>query len=178
MTSTLYRPEIELAAQADMLDPDLVEAICLVESSGEQFAWNPEPRYRYLWDVKRNKPFRPLSINETLGKFPPQDFKAIAGDSDQEWWGQQASWGLMQIMGAVARERGFRDPFLPALCDVETNLFWGCAHLGHVLEWANGDIHKAAAAWNAGTGGWLGTAGQAYAQKVDRQLQAIQEARR
>jgi soluble lytic murein transglycosylase-like protein len=84
----------------------------------------------------------------------------------------------MQIMGAVARERGCGDPFLPVLCDVETNLQWGCAHLGSLLEWADGDVLKTAAAWNAGTGGWLGAAGQGYAAKVNRTLEAIQAARR
>lgn len=177
MISTLYRPEIELAAQAEMIDGDLVESLVIVESSGQRYAWNPEPKYRYLWNVKTNKPFRPLTATEALSKFPPADFPCLAGDPDQEWWGQQASWGLMQVMGAVARERGFRGPFLTELTDVETNLFWGCAHLGHVLEWADGDIFKTLAAYNAGQGGWLGTAGQAYANKVDAKLRQLQQAR-
>ena len=83
----------------------------------------------------------------------------------------------MQVMGAVARERGFRGPFLTELSEVEANLFWGCAHLGHLLEWANGDIHKTLASYNAGQGGWLSTAGQAYANKVDKKLREMRQAR-
>jgi hypothetical protein len=177
MISTLYRRQIEVAAQNEIIDPDLVEALILIESSGNRYAWNPEPRYRYIWNVRTRKPFRALTNAEVLSKTPPSDFPCVAGDPDQEWWGQQASWGLMQIMGALARERGFVGPFLPELSDVETNLFWGCGHLGELLVWASGDIHKALAAFNAGRGGWLGAQGQAYANKVDKKLHELQQAR-
>ena len=36
------------------------------------------------------------------------------------------SWGLMQIMGQVAREYGFQGPFLSALCVPETGIRIGC----------------------------------------------------
>ena len=58
-----------------MIDGDLVESLVIVESSGNRFAWNPEPRYPAICGtVKTNKPFRPLSTSETLSKFPPADF--------------------------------------------------------------------------------------------------------
>ena len=102
-------------------------------------------------------------------KFPPADFRALEGDPDQEWWGQQASWGLMQIMGAVARELGFAGLYLPALCDPALNLTYGCQKLQLELEWAKGDVRAALAAYNGGRagnapGGPLRTA--AYAEKV------------
>jgi len=175
--TTLYRPEIELAAQAEMIDADLVEALVLVESGGHRYAFNPEPRYPYLWNVKTKRPFRPMTEAERVSAVPPSDFPTRAGDRDNEWVAQKASWGLMQIMGAVARERGFIEPYLTELTDPETNLFWGCGFLGHLLEWANGDIHKALAAWNAGTGNWLGSKGQAYANLVDKKLRDLQQAR-
>src|SRR5688572_17064220 len=89
------------------LPATLVFGVCAVESSDNPYAWNPEPKYRYLWDVRRNKPFRALASYEVDSKVPPSDFFGKSGDRDQEWWAQQASWGLMQVMGAVARERGF-----------------------------------------------------------------------
>lgn len=107
----------------------LVAAMCKVESSMNAWAWNPEPQYRYLWDVKRDRPFRELSAAESANERPPADFPCIAGDRDQEWWGQQASWGLMQVMGAVARERRFREPYLPQLCDPSLGVAVGCDHL-------------------------------------------------
>ena len=104
----MYDREIRLAAQQRNLDADLITAMVRVESDGNPWAWNPEPSYRYLYDVRKQRPFRPLSVTEAITKRPPADFHALAGDPDQEWWGQQASWGLMQVMGALARELGFR----------------------------------------------------------------------
>lgn len=144
----------------------LVTAIVQVESGGNRYAWNPEPRYRYLWNVKTQRPFRSVLPVELAAKFPPKDFPALAGDPDQEWWGQQASWGLMQIMGAVAREQGFDAPYLPELTDPAANLLVGCRHLRGLVQWADGDLPRAAAAYNAGKGGWMLPAGQAYRAKV------------
>jgi soluble lytic murein transglycosylase-like protein len=145
-----YRPAIERAAAAVKIAPDLVEALTVVESGGNPFAWNPEPRYRWLWNVKTRAPFRAVTPGELIAKMPPPDFPCLAGDPDQEWWAQQASWGLCQVMGAVARERGFRAHYLTALVDVTTNLSIGCAHLASLLVWAQGDVAQALAAWNGG----------------------------
>ena len=120
---------IESAAARHALPALLIAAIVQQESGGNPWAWNPEPHYRYLWDVRRRAPFRQLSSAEISSERPPADFPVIAGDRDQEWWAQQASWGLMQVMGAVAREWGYREPYLPALCDPETNIEYGCRHL-------------------------------------------------
>lgn len=120
---------LERAAAKWGLPAALVRAMVEVESGGDSWAWNPEPDYRYLWDVRLNKPFRPLTGEETRSQVPPRDFPALAGDRDQEFWAQQASFGLLQVMGAVARERGFRGSYLTALCDPATNLEFGCSHL-------------------------------------------------
>lgn len=120
---------IDSAAADHKVPPALVHAMVQVESSGNTWAWNPEPHYRYLWDVKRNRPFRPLTAAEQANERPPSDFACLAGDRDQEWWAQQASWGLMQVMGAVARERGFNGEYLPRLCDPLIGLEYGCRHL-------------------------------------------------
>jgi soluble lytic murein transglycosylase-like protein len=165
---TPHRAAIERAAAAARLDADLVEALVIVESSGNPYAWNPEPRYRYLWDVARGAPFRKVTLEEAAAKWPPPDFPMLAGDRDQEWWGQQASWGLLQVMGAVARERGFHGPYLPELVDIDLNLRIGCRHLAALLAWAKGDRWKACAAYNAGFTGWDDARGQAYVSKVKR----------
>ena len=130
----IYSEEIAAAARIHGgIDPPLVEAVIDQESAGNPDAWNPEPKYRYFWDVRRGRPFRAVSDAEVAAKFPPKDFRALAGDPDQEWWGQQASWGLMQIMGAVAREHGYRGAYLTRLCsDPALNIDLGCQHLaGH-----------------------------------------------
>ena len=99
MTLT-YRAEIVAAAGKYAIDPDLLQAIAERESGYRPWAYNPEPRYRYLWDVKRGKPFRPLTELELLSKFPPKDFPAPPDtDPDQEFWAQQASWGMCVAEG-------------------------------------------------------------------------------
>lgn len=123
---TPYRAEMVVAAGKYRLDPDLVQAICEQESTYRPNAWNPEPRFRWFWDVRRNKPFRPITPIEALSKFPPKDFPAPVGvDADAEYWGQQASWGLMQVMGAVARQMGFKGAFLTETLNPTINLDLG-----------------------------------------------------
>lgn len=178
----MFRAEIETAAEARALDPDLIEALVEQESAGDQNAWNPEPKYRYFWNVRTGRPFRRVSELEVAAKFPPRDFPTLAGDPDQEWWGQQASWGLTQIMGAVAREHGYTGKYLPALCsDVAVNLAIGVEHLAGNIKWAaalyvgleSGRLASATraglAAYNGGRGGNAPTGplrNGAYADKV------------
>ena len=148
------------------LDPRLICALCEVESG-----WNP-------WAVRHEAGHHPL-----IGFYPATDdrHRIWRDATGQGWWNeinitpetrkypwecqpliellmQQTSWGLLQIMGAVARERGFRD-WLTELCDPAVNLEWGCKHLRWMLDhagsfnirastqWQNADL---AAAWNGG----------------------------
>lgn len=132
---------------------ELVGAIVLTESGGVAARWKVEPPYRYLWDVKRAKPYRMLTHAEIASERAPEDFHALGGQSrDTEWWGQQASWGLMQVMGAVARENGFKEAF-PALCNPEAGLHFGCAHLADLVRHYKGRYGWAGvvAAYNAGS---------------------------
>jgi hypothetical protein len=164
--NTTFRPLIESNARRFGVSADMVEAVVLVESSANPWAWNPEPHYRYLWNVRTHQPFRKLTDAERASEVPPTDFPFLAGDRDQEWWGQQASWGLMQVMGAVARENSFDDPYLTRLCAPEVNLAIGCRVLLGLLLWSDGDVKKALGGYNAGRGGWDSPAGRAYATKV------------
>ena len=166
MTPSQHRAEIERCAATHKVDPDVIEAMVWQESGSNTFAWNPEPRYRYFWNVKQGKPFRSVNGAETAAKVPPADFTSIGGDSDQEWWGQQASWGLLQIMGAVAREQGFRGVYLVELSQPTLNLDIGCRFFAGLMKWAKGDTWQAVAAYNGGRGNWHGAAPQAHAAKV------------
>jgi soluble lytic murein transglycosylase-like protein len=60
------------------------------------------------------------------------------------------SWGLMQLMGEVAREQGLKG-FLSQLCDPETGLAQGLIHLKNRLKAAGGDVHKGLLLWNGGS---------------------------
>jgi transglycosylase-like protein with SLT domain len=149
-TLAQHKDAIIAAATSFKLDPELVMAQVSVESGFNEWAWNPEPQYRYLWDCRRNKPFRTLTPEEGKAERPPADFTCFAGDPDQEFWAQQASWGLLQIMGGVARERGFRGNYLTTLCDPSINLRIGCSYLANLVVWANGNVLQALAAYNGG----------------------------
>ena len=60
------------------------------------------------------------------------------------------SWGLMQVMGQVAREHGFQRPFLSALCDSSAGLTFGCIVLAAKLAAAGGNVPRGLALWNGG----------------------------
>ena len=145
--------DLEGAAKHHGLDASLLIAQVIVESGGDTYAWNPEPKYRYFWNVKRNEPFRPVTWSEVASKTPPADFPALRGDRDQEWWAQQASWGLLQVMGAVAREHGFRGPYLTHLTQPSVGILFGCVVMRKLLDWSKGNYEQALAAFNGGRGG-------------------------
>lgn len=161
---------VEHAARHHSLPPSLILAQVTHESGGNPWAWNPEPRYRYFWDYAKKAPFRKLVTAEINSKTPPPDFPAPARgiDPDAEWWAQAASWGLMQVMGAVARELGFRGEFLTQLVDIPLNLDYGCRHMANQLRWSRGNIPQALAAYNGGRVGneTAPFRNQAYADKV------------
>ena len=135
---------IKAAASRRSLPWELVYAICQVESSLNPSAVRHEPRYRWL-----------VGDNETMSPIERQD--------------QMTSWGLMQVMGAVARELGHTGP-LSDLLDPPTGLFYGCLHLRRFR--AKYDIWPdVIAAYNAGSprrvAGQIGPyVNQSYVDKV------------
>lgn len=178
MTTGVIRAAIETAAAGHGLSANLVEAIVLQESGGNTWATRPEPAYRYLVTAKTGQPFRFLSPNEAASKLPPSDFHGILPSGAlQEWLGQQTSWGLMQVMGAVARELGFKAPYFAELTDPMTGLHFGCKHFANQLAWSKGNVNRALGAYNAGHGGADGV-GQDYATKVQVWLRQIEGATR
>ena len=72
-------------------------------------------------------------------------------ESRSESAARATSWGLMQCMGQVARERGFGGPYLSELCDPDIGLDMGCKHFAAMLAAVGGtDIHAALQRWNGG----------------------------
>lgn len=156
----------KLWADSQHVPVQLVRAHIQEESGGIITAWKTEPQYRYLWDCRNNRPFRPLTPAEIASEINPRDFSKpehLVCSVDTEWWGQQASWGPMQVMGAVARSYGF-DQHFPALCDPSQGVHLGVMHLAHLI--ARYQQHfgweGVAAAYNAGsprrdptTGKWV-----------------------
>jgi soluble lytic murein transglycosylase-like protein len=114
------------AAAAHALDPALVCAIVEQES-----AWNP-------WAARYEPAFYQRYIAPLAAHLTPT-----------EAYGRAWSFGLMQIMGEVAREKGYTGD-LTALCDPATGLEWGCVHFADRLKAAGGDVARALQLWNGG----------------------------
>lgn len=115
LTKTQLIDEVRPIARDYHIDPLLVCAIVEVESDRNPWAMRYEPNYRWLFNVK--------------------DFARHHGVSQAtEHAAQVTSWGLMQLMGAVARERGFGARYLSELCVVGRNLSYGCLHLSWLVN--------------------------------------------
>lgn len=87
------------------LDPALVCAMCATESS-----WNP--------DATR---YEPAFYNRYIS--------AMKGLSEEEMENRATSFGLLQIMGQVAREQGYDDPLENLLKNPVDGLTQGCKKL-------------------------------------------------
>jgi soluble lytic murein transglycosylase-like protein len=60
------------------------------------------------------------------------------------------SFGLMQVMGQVAREHGFQGRFLSQLCDPDVGVDLGCHKLHECFAAHEGDPEAALLAYNGG----------------------------
>lgn len=133
---------IEIISAQYKLPANLVRAICQCESAGNPWAWRHEPHYRWLVGDKLT-----MTITERIG--------------------QSTSWGLMQVMGAVARGYGFEGDF-PQLCEPEIGIRFGCQHLAnYYLQYQNWP--DTIASYNAGSPRRLSDAtyvNQPYVTKV------------
>lgn len=92
MNMTITRDFFELAVKRENsdLDPNLLHAISIVESNKNPNIVRYEPKWKYWFNVSQYA--RQLGITHETEKIL-----------------QAMSWGLMQIMGTVAREHGFDD---------------------------------------------------------------------
>lgn len=117
-------------AAANGLDPHLVAAIVMQESSGNPLAIRYEPQWRYLVtpDVFAKK-LNITTATETVL--------------------QSCSYGYMQIMGSVSRELGYNDA-LQLLCEEDLGLQFGCKQLAR-LQARYPKLQETIAAYNGGS---------------------------
>ncbi len=107
------------------LDAALVCAVVDQESAWDPHAMRYEPGFRSRYVA-------PLHL-------PPSEEIA-----------RSISWGLMQVMGQVAREHGFTGKFLSALCEPAAGVESGCRVLAAKLAGADGDLARGLELWNGG----------------------------
>lgn len=86
---------------------NLIEAIIEVESGYDTDAIRFEKNFRWF-----EEPFSDYHFHK-----------------ETEQASQQISWGLMQIMGSVARQHGFKGNYLTELLKPEVGIKYGCKHL-------------------------------------------------
>lgn len=112
------------------LDPKLVASIVMVESSGEPCATRYEPHFKYLLTPKLFS--TQLRITE-----------------ETEIQQQKMSFGLMQVMGSVARELG-HEGHLVELCEPTVGLNYGCKQLKRLFD-RYGKLGDVVSAYNQGS---------------------------
>lgn len=122
--------QIEKAAREEGVNPCLLGAIVMKESSGDCFATRFEPKYQWL-------------------SAPDVHAKNLRISFDTEIIHQKTSWGLCQIMGGVLRELGFCD-HIPRACTPALNLSYGAKLLAR-LQQKYPRVEDAVAAYNAGS---------------------------
>ena len=131
-----FSPPVELvalafrAAEAHALWPELVCAVVEQESS-----WNP-------WALR----YEPAFYEKYVA---PQFARGNIADLTESR-ARAFSWGLMQVMGQVARENGFTGASLAALCDPAVGLDVGCRVFAAKLAAAEGNAARALLLWNGG----------------------------
>jgi soluble lytic murein transglycosylase-like protein len=112
-------------AERHGVDATLVCAVVEQESAWDTHAMRYEPGFRARYVA-------PLRL-------PPTEEIA-----------RSISWGLMQVMGQVAREHGFAGKFLSVLGDPNVGIAIGCDVLAAKVSAAGNDIWRALELWNGG----------------------------
>lgn len=108
---------IQPIAEKYSLPPSLVAAIIQVESGGNPWAMRYEPAF-----------FRRYVQGQSHVIVP----KGVSRETEEV--ARATSFGLMQVMGQVARENGFDGVFLSALCDPQTGIEAGCKQLAKMAR--------------------------------------------
>ncbi len=144
MVLTAHHDLIGRTATRYGIDPELLEAQVIVESSGDPNALRYEPAF-----------FRTYVKGNPAAK--AAHFGPLAA----------CSYGLLQILLETAVDIGF--PGQPwNLFDPAVGLEWGAKYFERLLVWAGGDYTRALCAFNGGKGGNARPPfrNQAYADRV------------
>lgn len=131
--STTYDALFKGAELGQGLPAGVLKAVAVQESNLDTWASRYEPDFFVRYIV-------PMKDVQTFGASRPTELRHRA-----------TSWGLLQIMGQVAREQGATFAHLDMLCDPVFGISYGARHLGKQFKRYDGDLAKALAAYNAGS---------------------------
>jgi soluble lytic murein transglycosylase-like protein len=134
---------IKRNSQTFEIPENLIKSIIVQESGCRVWAIRYEPAFtrRHLTDKETGQL---KSLEKLKGHIP----KGI--NRTTEYMMRATSFGLMQVMGQVAREYGFSKDSLVELCVPELNIYFGCSHFKRLLNLRDGDISRALLNWNGG----------------------------
>ena len=118
------------------IDASLIRAMVEQESSGRFYARRYEDGFFKKYIAHKTK--------QQLGFYWP-DLSEATERKDRA-----TSWGVMQIMGQTARERGFKGDFSELLYPA-TGCFWGCCELSRLIKKTKGNIREALLKYNGGS---------------------------
>ena len=121
--------KIKAAAEKHGIDPTIVYGVVQQESTGNSIACRFEKNYKWLYKPGSVKP-RSCSL-------------------DTEVASQKMSWGLMQVMGAVYRELGYKDWLSKVLTLPELQLDYGCKFLKKKID--KYGLHEGILCYNSGS---------------------------
>ena len=148
------------AAETHALWPQIVCAIVEQESAWNPWALRYEPAFYEKYIATSLAARRPDGLPERAKGPDVQDFRAKSAsrlgaltspeipNDPTEARARAFSWGLMQVMGQVAREHGFADASLASLCDPAVGLEIGCRIFAAKLAAAEGNFPRALLLWN------------------------------
>lgn len=122
---------ISFQAAIHSIDPTLVASVIMVESSGRPAAIRFEKNFRWT-----------LHIHHFA------DMNNITHDT--ELMLQKSSFGLMQVMGAVARELGYQKN-LSKLIEPKMGIEYGCKKLRQLFDKHGSKLDDVIASYNAGS---------------------------
>ena len=117
------------AAEDRALDPAIVYGVCRQESALNPLAIRFEPNYKWLWKPKEVKP------------------QTCSLDTERAL--QKMSFGLMQVMGAVFRECGYKGWLTEIIAKPDIQLSYGCKHLAKKIQ--KYGLERGILAYNSGS---------------------------
>ena len=121
---------IKTAAEKYEIDPAIIYGVIQQESTGNHVACRFEKNYRWL--MKPIKKYAPTNCTK-----------------DTEETLQKMSFGLMQMMGAVFRELGYKDWLSKVLILPELQLDYGCKFLKKKID--KYGLHAGILSYNSGS---------------------------
>jgi len=118
------------------IDPRIIAAVIAIESAGDPKARRYESAFYDQYILGRTR--------DRLGGFFPTNRSLSTELHDRAY-----SWGLMQMMGQLARELGYNGDMVDLL-DPETNITLGCQRFADLFFKSNCDMDKTLDRWNGG----------------------------